>query len=158
MPNRNRIFSRLAEQFQDYNISIDRITWLTGVDGDFNGVRGYLEEEVLDQTAEQLKEIFGKEQGAFLNVLCEEGNTDEAVDELLRRGGWLVQASCRRPDPKTVRFQNNSPYSWTTSPWLSFHYFHHRNLNMALCKALLWGARLERRAFAEARRIQEDRP
>ena len=157
MPSRTRMFSRLAERFQDYNISIDRITWLTGIGENDNGARDYLEEEVLDQTEKRLKETFGKEQGAFLYVLCEEGKTDEAVDELLCRGGWLVQASCRQPDPKTIRFQDNTPYSWTPSPWLSFHYFHHRNLNVALCKALLWGARLEMRAFAEARRIQEGR-
>lgn len=158
MPNRNRMFTRLAERLCDYGISIDRITWLTGVGEDDNGVRDYLREEVLDQTEERLGAIFGREQGAFLNVLCEVGKTDEAVDELLLRGGWLVQASFRQPNPKTVNFRDNEPYSWTPSPWLSFHYFHHRNLNVALCKALLWGARLEMRAFAEARRIQEGRP
>ena len=158
MPSRNNMFFRLAERFRDYNISIDRITWLTGIGENDNGARDYLGEEVLDQTEERLKETFGKERGAFLSVLCEEGKTDEAVDELLWRGGWLVQASFRQPDPKTVNFGDNGPYSWTPSPWLSFHYFHHLNLNVALCKALLWGARLEMHAFAEARRIQEGRP
>lgn len=156
MPER-KMFNRLAKRLYYSGISIDRITWLNGVGEDENGVRDYLEDDVLNRAEEMIEETFGKEQGAFLNALYDEGDVDEAVDEILRQDGWLVQASYRQPDPKTITFRDNGPTTWMSAPWLLTHCFYHRDLSIALCKALLWGIRQKRRAFAEARRIQEDR-
>ena len=98
MPDR-KMFNRLAKRLYYSGISIDRITWLNGVGEDENGVRDYLEDDVLNRTEERIEETFGKEQGAFLNSLCDEGDTDEAVDEILRQDGYLGKTGSNRNVP-----------------------------------------------------------
>jgi hypothetical protein len=149
MPNRE-IFTRLAWRLYHSCISVDRITWLAAVREGGNGVRDYLKENVRNSPEEQLKKTFGTEQGAFLDALCDEGKIDEAVDEILRLGGWLVQASFRPAAPETVNFWCGRPYTWSREWEPHVLFIYDATLSMALCRVLLWGARLQRHAFAEA--------
>lgn len=154
----DKIFRRMAEQFVEHDISVDRITWISGIGMDDNGVRDYLKDNVLSKDEEGLKKLFGDTIGHYLNELLKDEGGDGvecAVDELLLLDGWIVQVSYREPNPKTVKFVNGDMVSsWTPSSWITTELIYSVSLSTALCKALLWGHRLERRAFREARRLQ----
>lgn len=158
MPEMDKLFCRLAEKFAEHDISVDRITWLSGVGVEDNGARDYLKDDVLSKNKEALKKIFGDTIGHYLNeILGDEGGegVECAVDELLLLDGWIVQVSYREPNPKTVKIVNGDRVSsWTPSSWITTTFIYSGSLSTALCKALLWGHRLKRHAFAEARRLQ----
>lgn len=154
MRSRKDTFARIAEALVEKNVSIDRITWLDVVSDNDNGARDYLEDEILSDGEERLKEVFGAKFGAYLDALCESGETSFAADSIIEKGGWVVQASHQAPDINHVRFENDKPRSWRLEPCLCFHFFHHHDLSIALCKALAWARRIDRRAFAEALKRQ----
>ena len=157
MSDMDKIFRRMAESFAEHDISVERITWLRGIGMDAVEVREYLKEHVLFEDEKYLKNLFGEKIGSSLyELLGEDGDgVDCALDELLRLKGWIVEVSYREPEPGTVKFEGTRPYSWSLSPWLTSKFFYSGSLSTALCKALLWGHRLERHAIAEARRMQE---
>lgn len=159
MPNMDKMFSRMAESFSEHGISVERITWLSGIGMDDCGVRDYLKEEILYEDEKELKSIFGETIGSRLSeLLGEEGDgAEDALEELLRMGGWLVQAAYREPDPRTVKFENNRAMSWHLSPGAAVKHIYSDSLCTALCRSLLWGHRLERRAIETARFIQAKR-
>lgn len=156
MPSRD-ILARLKWRLYHACISVDRITWLGAVGRDDNGVRDYLKEHVRNWPEERFRETFGEELGAFLDALCDEGKIDEAVDEIPQFGGWLVQASCRPPVPETVVFWCGRPYTWMLEQKPRILFMYDATLCMTLCRVLLWGKRLQRRAFAEAWRRRTPR-
>ena len=153
----NELFQAITGALADQNVSIERITLLGAVLIESHDARGYLEDMLSDEDEEGLKAIFGEKKGAYLNEIFADGDGDPgcAVDELLCMNGWLIKAETRPPDPKHVRFKNGRPSSWTSSYSVSGH-FYHSNLTTALCKALLWGFRVERRAFARAKQLQAE--
>lgn len=152
----DKMFGRLSGQFVEQGISVERITWLSGIGMDDCGVRDYLKDEILYTDEEELKSIFGNIIGARLNELLEdEGDgAEDAIEELLRIGGWLVQVAYRDPDPRTVKFENDRPWSWSLSAGALVKHIYSNSLCTALCKALLWAHRLERRAITIARSMQ----
>lgn len=158
MPDMDKTFRRMAESFAEHDISVERITWLRGIGVDAVEVREYLKENVLFEDEKYLKNLFGEKIGSSLyELLGEDGDgVDCALDELLLLNGWIVEVSYREPDPETVKFEGNRPYSWTPASWVTAKIIYSGSLSTALCKALLWGHRLERHAIAEARRLQAD--
>ncbi|MDE7372202.1 MAG: hypothetical protein K2N07_10805 [Desulfovibrio sp.] len=154
----DKTFRRMARSFLVHDISVDRITWIPGIGMDARDVREYLKENVLFGDEKYLKNLFGDEIGTFLHETLEEDGdgVDCALDELLRLDGWLVEVSCREPDPKTVKFDGPRGKSWLSQPFLTTRIIYHQSLITAFCKALLWGARLKRNAFRAARARQEN--
>lgn len=156
MSDMDKIFRRMARSFLEHDISVDRITWLPGIGMDAADVREHLKEAVLFEEEMVLKKIFGEDIGASLHEILAEDDDDAecALDWLLRLDGWLVEVSCREPDPGTVTFDGSLRRSWSPQPFLTSRIIYHQSLMTAFCKALLWGGRLKRKAFRAARSMQ----
>ena len=92
MRSQKETFARIARALDRASVSIDRIMWLDAIGDEDDGAREYLEDEILSESEERIKEVFRGRHNA-------DGVTPLTVEEIINHGGWIVQASHRAPDP-----------------------------------------------------------
>ena len=143
MRSQKETFARIARALDRASVSIDRIMWLDAIGDEDDGAREYLEDEILSESEERIKEVFRGRHNA-------DGVTPLTVEEIINHGGWIVQASHRAPDPDHVFFENGKPIGWWAAPGLYFHFFHLADLGVALCRALAWARQTDKEAFKKA--------
>lgn len=144
------IDQRLEEAIQESDISVDRIIWLPLLKENDDNWK-FINEDILNTDAAGLKEIFGERLGGLFQNMFDAEDYESPLYELSKRGGWLVSATCRPPDPKTIRFENGKAQSWALASFAKIGVFYAPKLTTALCKALLWEHRLEQQAVRKAK-------
>lgn len=149
----NQLFTRMGEAILDHDIKIERMVWLPVIkEGDDNW--RWLKDDALDADEKELKAVFGEKLGAILHECNVEDDYDEGCYTLSRHGGWLLNVSCRPPDPKGVDFgKDGKVKGYRLDCFEQLKLVYAGNLMTAVCKAILWQHRVERKAIAKAREL-----
>ena len=83
MRSQKETFARIARALDRASVSIDRIMWLDAIGDEDDGAREYLEDEILSESEERIKEVFRGRHNA-------DGVTPLTVEEIINHGGWIV--------------------------------------------------------------------
>lgn len=140
------IFKRIASRFYDEDIDVIKIIWLDNFNANRQALFNYIEDDVLNSDKKLLIQCF---RNKIYSRISSYYDTYNKIEELIDIGGWLVEIEYRPPDEddKITFDENKKPSSWKLAPFVYLRHYYGRTLQEALCRALLWTAREERRIF-----------